>query len=172
MFNDIEAGMDYESAREATPRWYGVSFGDGSNGVSHMYPDYYVRTASPWELARLAMLHSFKPEWHEAADNAMDLDGDAEYGISATIYDLADVDPSDGLDREWTCGECGHEWTTDASQGQADQCPECEGEEIEETETEDWASVNGAWSICEVFPIDSPPACTRLAYGSLDECFG
>ena len=49
-------GLDYESARDATPVWYGVSSGNGNNGVSHLYPDYYVRTADPFRLAELASL--------------------------------------------------------------------------------------------------------------------
>ena len=52
-------GLDYESARDATPVWYGVSSGNGNNGVSHLYPDYYVRTADPFRLAELAMVDKF-----------------------------------------------------------------------------------------------------------------
>jgi hypothetical protein len=43
--------LDFATADNATPKWYSVSSGDGNNGVSRMYPDYYVRTADPFHLA-------------------------------------------------------------------------------------------------------------------------
>ena len=84
-------------ADDATPRLYGVSTGNGNDGVSHMYPSYYVRTVDPWTLARAAMLSEFKEGEGQAwALEAMSVDGEAEYGISATIYDP----PDDGDDRD------------------------------------------------------------------------
>ena len=69
---------------EQTARWYGVSTGDGNNGVSHMFPDYYVFTNDPWELAERAATSSLKP------DTEFEVDGDDDYTISAVVYD----DPS------------------------------------------------------------------------------
>jgi hypothetical protein len=71
-------------------RLYGVSTGNGNDGVSHMFADYYVRTDDPWRLARLALVSSFKDEWKERAlDEAM-VDGESEYTISAMILDPLD----------------------------------------------------------------------------------
>jgi hypothetical protein len=167
-------GLDFDTAEQATPKWYGVSFGDGNNGVSHMFADYYVRTNDPWTLARAAMLASFKPEWQAAANEAMEIDGEADYTISAVIYDPGDVDPSEGMDRGWTCGMCGHEWDTSAKLGDAEECPECGSDEIEEQENEGYAAYNGAWSICEVFPVseDERDNGRGQEHDSLEDCFG
>lgn len=81
-------GLDYESARDATPAWRGVSSGNGNDGVSHHYPDYYVRTADPYRLAELAMVDRFKAgEGMVWARGAVDVDGERDYTISATIYE-------------------------------------------------------------------------------------
>lgn len=129
-------GLDYDSARDATPRWFGVSFGNGNNGVSQMFPDYCVRTIDPWELARKALIHSFLPEWQERAAEATEVDGEADYTVYAVIYNPLDDDEPD---------EYG----------------------------EDWASANGAWLICEVFPMDLPFENPRNVplYESIDEAF-
>lgn len=71
-------------------RLYGVSSGDGSNGVSHIFADYYVRTSQPWRLARLAALTEFKPDWIERARDVLNVDGESDYTISAVIYDPLD----------------------------------------------------------------------------------
>ena len=98
-------GLDYSSADNATPRLYGVSSGDGNNGVSHMYPEYYVRTCDPWTLARAAMLSKFEPEGFGWALEDMYVDGEAEFGISATIYNP----PDDGEDCTGGEGD-GEDW--------------------------------------------------------------
>ena len=64
---------------------YGVSSGDGNNGVSHIFADYYVRTNDPWRLAQLAMVSQFKPAAQKWALDEMEVDGEAEYTISAMI---------------------------------------------------------------------------------------
>jgi hypothetical protein len=69
---------------------YGVSTGNGNDGVSHMFADYYVRTDDPWRLARLALVSSFKDEWKQRALDAADVDGESEYTISAMILDPLD----------------------------------------------------------------------------------
>lgn len=69
-------------------RNYAVSSGNGNDGVSHLYPDYIVRTSEPWLLALLAATSDFKPgkgrRW--CRDNVQ-IEGEAEYTISACLYD-------------------------------------------------------------------------------------
>ena len=79
----------------APARLYGVSSGDGNNGVSHTFPDYYVRTNDPWRLARLACMTSMKPDWHDWALEEMQVDGESDYGISAVLYEPPDWEPED-----------------------------------------------------------------------------
>ena len=95
-------GLDYYSAREATPRWYGVSTGDGNSGVSHMFPDYYVRTKHPWCLAERAALACIADNWRDAAKDALVLDGEPDYTIYATIFDPLDYEPEDEDDEGWS----------------------------------------------------------------------
>jgi hypothetical protein len=78
-----------------TTRLYAVSSGNGNDGVSHSFPDYYVRTDEPYRLAALAMVSSFKSKFKQAAANAVQIDGEADYTISAVIYNPSDVDPSE-----------------------------------------------------------------------------
>ncbi len=79
-----------------TSQTYGVSYGDGHNGVSHMFPDFYVKTNEPWRLARLAILSAFKPKAFEWASKEADIDGEAEYTIAACVYN-----PPDDEDGSW-----------------------------------------------------------------------
>lgn len=72
-----------EQAMRPLPRWYGVSTGDGNIGVSHMSPSYYVFTNDPWELAERAAKSDLKAEYHDE----IEVDGEAEYVISASVYD-------------------------------------------------------------------------------------
>lgn len=73
------------------PRWYGVSIGDGNNGVSHMFPDYYVFTNDPWELADRAAKSAIKPEyWDE-----IEIDGDEDYTVTASTYDADNMEYCD-----------------------------------------------------------------------------
>lgn len=100
-----DVGLDYASAREATPRWFGVSFGNGNDGVSHMFPGYYVRCTDPWELARIAMISSFKEEWQTEAAKTVEVDGEEDYTIFATIYDRLDEEveyDEDGDCESWS----------------------------------------------------------------------
>lgn len=83
--------LDYQSAVDATPKWYGVSSGNGNDGVSQLFPDYLVRTADPYRLAELAMVDQFKRgkgmRW---AKGHVDVYGEADYTISATILEGPD----------------------------------------------------------------------------------
>ena len=133
---------------------YGVSSGDGNNGVSHMFADYYVRTDDPWRLARLAMLAQFKPGKGMAwALEAMDVDGEAEYTIAATIYNPPD-------DRD--------EAPDDRDEAPDDEAPDDEAPD--DRDDADWCSVNGAWMIIEVFPEDDPRD-GRPMYDSIEDAF-
>lgn len=147
-------GLDYESAAEATPRWYGVSHGNGNDGVSQSYPDYYVRTADPYALADLACIAAFKPEWQDWACEVCDTDGDAEYTIQACIYNP----PDDGEGRDHSECEDGEDCAG---------CDMCEPDS-------DWCSANGAYHITEVFPVnqDDMADSTAPEYASLREAFG
>ncbi len=98
-----------------SPRLYGVSYGNGNDGVSQMFPDFYVMTSEPYTLARGAVIDTLKTEWHAAADDSMFVDGEAAYTVYAVISDPLDEEP-------------------------------CE-------EGEHWSDGNGAWLICEVFPV-------------------
>lgn len=114
-----------------TPRWYGVSTGNGNDGVSQMYPDYYVFTSEPWELAELALKAHFNgQEW---AMRHAEIDGDAEYTIYATI----DAPPCE-----------------DTEDGEYPDSDDWENEE----DGRNWSDGNGAWFILEVFPVDSDTA--------------
>lgn len=67
---------------------YAVSSGNGNNGVSHMFPDYIVSTNDPWLLARLAATTDFKPgKGRQWCRKNLEIDGEADYTISATLYD-------------------------------------------------------------------------------------
>ena len=68
------------------PQYYGVSSGDGNNGVSSSYPDYLVLTNDPWCLAKCAAISSFKrgKGWQWARDN-METEGEEDYGITVSF---------------------------------------------------------------------------------------
>lgn len=69
------------------PRWYAVSRGNGNDGVSHIFPDYFVYTAHPFDLAEHDCIQQWKPKWREWAAEAVEVDGEADYTIRATIYE-------------------------------------------------------------------------------------
>ena len=70
---------------DLAPRWYGVSTGNGNDGVSQSYPDFYVYTRFPFELAEFHGVQQWRDEaW---AREAVEVDGEAEYTISATFYE-------------------------------------------------------------------------------------
>lgn len=82
-----------------TPQWYGVSSGDGNDGVSHMYADFYVHTDNPWRLAKLAAITTFKPKFQQWAGDNVEIDGEAEYTISACFYSMPD--DKDDMERDY-----------------------------------------------------------------------
>lgn len=80
-------------------RLYGVSHGNGNDGVSHIFAAYYVRTNDPWRLAHLALIGEFKPEWQSKALAEADIDGDSDYTVTACIHHPLD---SQEWDRDYT----------------------------------------------------------------------
>ena len=178
-------GLDYASADDATPRLYGVSFGNGNDGVSHMFADYYVKTCDPWLLTRAATLGSFKPEFQPAANEAVEIDGEADYTIYATIYNPEDVDPAEAPSPTYTlsyvCPEYGETWENESADdaNELDDCAQCNARGIEPDESSEneidgddtYSAANGAWFICEVFREDEPRD-GRPIYDSLEDCFG
>lgn len=77
------------------PRLYGVSSGNGNDGVSHMFADYYVTTNDPWRLAKLAMVTQFKEAYQAKALEECTVDGEAEYTVQAVIYEPLDAEPAE-----------------------------------------------------------------------------
>lgn len=69
---------------------YAVSYGNGNDGVSHVFPDFYCRTDKPYELARLAIITSVIDPFHSWADSEAMIDGEADYTISATLLEGPD----------------------------------------------------------------------------------
>jgi hypothetical protein len=103
------------------PRWYGVSFGNGNDGVSQSWPRCAVFTNEPFVLARAAMISQFVERAQPWANDVMVVDGEMDYTISATIYDPPEDDTDQGDDDD---------------------------------EPSRWSEFNGAWMICEVFPLE------------------
>lgn len=172
------AGLDYDSAVGAMPRLYGVSFGNGNDGVSHRWPNYYVRTCEPYILAAAAMLSDFHPgEGQVWCAEHCEVDGEATYGISATLYnppdDREDYEAELEIAREAVAAAkiaC-DEASDDDEQAQIDlEERESELEELEATDSGSWSEHNGAWVICEVFPVDDVSSGAPY-YTSLAECF-
>ena len=129
-------------------QYYGVSSGDGNNGVSQIFPDYIVKTDEPWQLACLAGLSKFKPEGQEWAKENMEIDGEAEYSISVTFLESPE--------------------TQEERQKLMD-----EAEKNDEDFDADSFGCDYAWLILEVFPWnDDVKNARRPVYESLEDCFG
>ena len=128
---------------EPPPRLYGVSSGNGNDGVSHIFADYYVRTNDPWRLARLAMVSQFKPDYQDQALAECDVCGDT-YTAQACILEPL------GYDHTRVC-------RTALPDGSCD-CPS-------------WSDTNGAAYLVDVFPEDQPRP-GRMIYETLLDAFG
>lgn len=65
--------------------WFGVSTGDGNNGVSHMWASYYVWCTSEeaWCLCEEQAKSDIKDEYHDT----IEIDGDSEHVIQAVVFD-------------------------------------------------------------------------------------
>lgn len=100
----------------AETRWYGVSSGNGNDGVSQSWPDYWVQTDDPWRVAKLALITIYKAEYRQFAIDNMEVDGEEDYTISAVLYegpnsetafeaalDIIEVFPDDPPDTDDIC---------------------------------------------------------------------
>jgi hypothetical protein len=150
---------------------YGVASGNGNDGVSHMYANYYVRTNDPWRLAELALLAEFKPSGIAWAKSHSEIDGESDYTISAVIYNPPCEDTKDGeYPTLYRCAEC--ELTSDSQEcGQCgESCDELDYEEYEDGRN--WCDGNGAWLIVEVYPIEDGESRDGYpVYDSIEDAF-
>ena len=130
---------------------YGVSFGNGNDGVSQLYPDFYVTTDSPWRLATCGIVSAMKEGVGQAwAQRNAEIDGESDYTIYATL-------PNPPCD--------------DSPDGEYPDLPE--GVEYEDSEDgRNWQDTNGAWIICEVFPVEQKDKRDNLPeYESIESAF-
>jgi hypothetical protein len=157
-----------------TTRVYGVSSGNGNHGVSHTFADYYVRTTDPWRLAHAAIIAEFKSGTGQAwAMEHCEIDGEADYTISAVILDPPNDESEDSeYPTLYVCDECGFDSEESSLDGA--ECTECESGHFAEKEFDDyedgrnWSESNGAWLIVEVFPEDSPRDGVQI-YDSIED---
>ena len=154
-------------------RLYGVSSGNGNDGVSHMFPDYYVKTDDPWRLARLAAVTDFKPGEGQAwALENMEVDGEAEYTITVTFYESPEFqeEAEAAAARHSAAQEALDAYTGDED---ATEFTELVAERDEaESEFDNYSDGPAyAWAIYEVFPEDEPRE-GRPTYDSIEACFG
>jgi hypothetical protein len=129
-------------------RYYGVSSGDGNNGVSHMFCDYVVKTDDPYRLVELAAVTTFKKGKGQAwALENMEVGGEAEYVLSAVFYESPE----------------------EQQEAREDAQAKYEAGETED-DPSNWD--NGpAWLIIEVFPWDDdlPERCP--VFDSLEDAY-
>lgn len=164
---------------------YGVSTGDGNNGVSHMFANYYVRTADPWLLARAAAYAEWQPAAWDYLDSELRVDGEAEYTISAMLYEAPDFEPPtvdcpDCYDGQVPvdCHVCEG---SGLAENDTENCPHCAGTGMD---TEDCPNCDGtgqvpeeyyengpAAFILEVFPENEPRE-GRPVYDSIEDALG
>lgn len=142
---------EVEQGSDAAPL-YGVSFGNGINGVSRMFANYYVRTTEPFVLAHAAMLAEFKPKGRAWCDKHVEIDGDSEYGITAVLDNPPCEDTDDGEYPELT-----------DDNGAVIEWEDCE-------DGRNWSYGNGAWMLCEVFRVEEGvDTRNQPVYDSLDD---
>ena len=93
------------------------------------------------------------------------VDGEAEYGISATLHDP----PDDRKDYESDLAAA-QDAVDNAESDDDREAAESALEELVENDPGIWSEFNGAWMICEVFRVDEPN--TRApVYDSLAKAF-
>ena len=131
------------------PKYYGVSSGDGNNGVSQLFPDYIVKTDDPWQLAYLASLSEFKAgEGQEWAKENMEIDGEEDYTIYVIFMESAE---------------------TQEERKELEEQAEARGEEFDH----DSFGCDYAWLILEIFPLKWDEDMSQCqVYESLEDCFG
>ena len=169
---------------------YGVSTGNGNNGVSQMFPDYYVWTDQPYRLAKAALVDTFKDgvgkDW---ALRHIEIEGESEYTIYAILSDPPCEETEDGEypTLYYITNESGEYWSNDdgwTDQEHADKFTEEEqktldlpiGGDWEELELDDyedgrnWQEYNGSWQILEVFPVKPEEIRDgKLVYSSIQD---
>jgi len=146
----------------AESRYYAVSSGNGNDGVSHLFPDYIVKTDRPYALALLAAVTNFKRgEGYAWAQENVEIDGEADYTIYATFFESPEF----------------QEERAEMEKRLASLDPETEQDEIEELESElEDFQPDCAWLCFEVFPWDASEDQQARhplpIYESIEECFG
>ncbi len=144
--------MYREYANMVGLKLYAVSSGDGNDGVSHIFPDYYVWTSEPYRLATLALIGQFKEPYQQRALDECELDGEADYTISATLLEPLDDDSED------------HECDEDCE----DPC------QLAVDNMFSYCDANGAYMIVEVFQDGGPDMSNswhKPVYDSIEDCF-
>lgn len=154
-------------------RLYGVSYGNGNDGVSQLFPNFYVWTDDPYNVARLAMIGQFgAKEDMEYAAEAVDVDGEAGCTVSATILDPPDDEPEGR--GYYRCDNCANHWKEEAKEDESKECPKC-GSTVEQSDldiTSSWSDNNGAWKIVEVFGVEEDDIRKGVSvYDSLEDAF-
>lgn len=165
--------MDNVAENVAEIRLYGVSTGNGNNGVSQMYANYYVCTNEPWTLARAAAYSCYKPDAWEFLDNELQVDGDEDYTISATLYEepgfkAPTVDCPDCYDGQIVvmCSSCNGTGEDDSRPGE--DCLECEGTGEEH---EDCPTCDGSGVVTEEDYDSGPAAFILEVFSESDEAW-
>ena len=156
----------------AEAKWYGVSSGDGNNGVSHMFADYYVKTAEPYRLAELAMLTLFKREAIDWAKENVEIDGEAEYTISAVIMETIETqeERQEIRDRADAIREEAEEAREN---GETEKADDLDNEADDLDNEADAYGADYAAMIIEVFPCEPDDQREgRPTYESIEDCFG
>lgn len=147
-------------------RLYGVTFGNGNDGVSHMFPSYYVRTNDPWMLINCAVLASFTREGWDFVIENLDVEGDSDYTISGVIYDP----PSDEQDVDVLENDDGLFYTDEFDNEFFDTEDEARDYYLENTPS--WSAGNGAWFIAEVFwEVEDEIRCGIKVYDSIEDAY-
>jgi hypothetical protein len=162
----------------AQARYYAVSSGNGNDGVSHLFPDYIVKTDHPYALARLAALTTFKHGKGQAwCEENLDVDGEAEYTIYATLMESPETqDERDEMQKR--CDELRNEYDEAETAGATEGELEAMQDEITALEDEiEGFGCDTAWQCFEVFPWEQDDDFdarhgARPIYESLEECFG
>jgi len=158
-------------------RYYAVSSGNGNDGVSHLYPDYIVKTDRPYALASLAALTTFKKGEGQAwCKENLEIDGEADYTIYATLMESPETqDERDEMQKR--CDELRNEYGAAETDGATESELEALQDEITALEDEiEGYGCDYAWNCFEVFPWDDQETphetSGRPVYDSLEECFG
>lgn len=146
-------------------RLYGVSTGNGNDGVSHTFADFYVRTHDPYLLAEAATYDSYKPQAWSYIDDSLTIDGEPEYTIYATLYE----EPGKPENNE-ACPECnGEGWLLCNASTLSEDCPHCDGSGLADYVD---CEQGPAAFILEVFPEDECNTHGKHIYPSIEDALG